>query len=98
MPEPDETIHPTACDVLYAMAREVILENAGGCLGQSSYPELWRITCEFHEGVLTLRGVVGSYSLKQMALQAVADVVGVHEVANRLDVLYPSDKSNDRDN
>jgi hypothetical protein len=26
-----------------------------------SYPQLRRIACEFHEGVLTLRGVVGSY-------------------------------------
>ena len=38
------------------------------------------------EGVLTLQGVVGSYFLKQLAHAAVIDVMGVDEIANRVNV------------
>ncbi len=99
MPErilPDEANHSPACDVLYALAREVVLENASGCLRQSPYPQLWKITCGFHEGVLTLHGVVGSYFLKQLAHIAVVEVEGIREIANRIDVQYPDSKSTDR--
>jgi osmotically-inducible protein OsmY len=95
---PAETNHPTACDGLYGWAREIILENANACLRQSSYPQLWKITCEFYEGVLTLHGIVSSYFLKQLAHIAVVDVEGVKGIANRLEVQYPDSKSNDRDN
>ncbi len=54
-----------------------------------SYPQLRRIVCEFHEGVLTLRGVVNSYFLKQMAHHTIRDLIGVEVVANRLEVRYP---------
>jgi osmotically-inducible protein OsmY len=54
-----------------------------------SYPQLRRIACEFHEGVLTLRGVVGSYFLKQVAHRTVKTVIGVEVVADRLEVRYP---------
>ena len=94
---PDETNVPGAGDVLCAMAHEVILENAGRRLRHSSYPQLWKITCEFYEGVLTLRGIVGSYFLKQLAHAAVFDVVGIDEIANRLEVRYPAKNLNDRD-
>ncbi len=94
----DETNPPTACDVLYAMACRVILENASGCLRHSSYPQLRKIRCEFDEGVLMLHGVVGSYFLKQLAHLAVVDVVGVQEIANQLEVRYPVSKANDPDN
>ena len=84
----DETAHPTACDVIYG-ASERVLENALTCLRHSSYPELWKVTCQFYDGVLTLHGIVGSYFLKQLAHVAVSAVKGVEEVANRLDVQYP---------
>ena len=79
---PDDTNRRTAHDV--------ILENANSCIRHSCYPQLWKLKCGFHEGVLTLHGVVGSYFLKQLAHIAVADVVGIEEVANRIDVRYPS--------
>ena len=79
-------------------AHDVILENANSCLRQSCYPQLWKVTCGFHGGVLTLHGVVGSYFLKQLAHIAIADVVGIEEVANRIDVQYPDSKSNGPDN
>ena len=93
----DETNHPTACDVLCSL-NDMALENAKWCLRNSPYPELWKITCEFYEGVLTLNGVVGSYFLKQLAHATVAGLSGVDEVTNRVDVEYPPNKSNDRGN
>jgi osmotically-inducible protein OsmY len=85
---PDLPSTPSPGDVLYASAHEVILENAGWRLRHSSYPQLWNITCDFYEGILTLRGVVSSYFFKQLAHAAVVDVAGVNEVANRLEVRY----------
>jgi hypothetical protein len=91
------TNYPTAYEVLNALALEVILENVSGCLRQSPYPQLWKVTYDFCEGVLTLHGVVDSFFLKQLAHIAVVDVEGVHEIANRLEVQYPKSKSIDQD-
>jgi hypothetical protein len=95
---PDMTNHPSACDVLYVMACEAILDNARRRLLRSPYPQLWKVTFEFFEGVLTLHGVVDSYFLKQLAHVAVVDVLDIYEVINQLHVRYPVNKSNDRDN
>lgn len=46
--------------------------------------------CEFHEGVLTLRGRLPSYYLKQLAQTVVATVDGVTQVDNRIDVVAPA--------
>ena len=91
---PVETDAPHAGDDLYSLAYEAILENASWCLQHSSYPQLWGVTCEFYEGVLTLRGVVRSDFLKQLAHVTVGDVVGVDEVANQLDVRYSISRTN----
>jgi len=70
-------------------ARPQIEEAARQRLRQSRYPELRAVSCEFHEGVLTLRGRVPSYYLKQMA-QSLADrIPGVVELDNQLEVGLP---------
>ena len=86
----DSTHHPTACDVLYDFANQVIVDNAIACLRQTAYPELWKITCHIYEGVLTLNGAVGSYFLKQLAYAAVAGVKGVETIVNQLEVRDPT--------
>jgi len=65
-----------------------ILDGVGHRLGQSRYHQHRRITFDFHEEVLTLRGIVSSFFLKQLAHVLVADLQGVDEVANRLEVRY----------
>jgi len=85
------------CENLLASSGEIILENARLCLRHSAYPELWKITCDFCQGVLTLQGVVGSYFLKQLARTAVIGVVGVEEIANRLQVVYPAEDARETD-
>jgi osmotically-inducible protein OsmY len=95
-PPTDATINATACDLPCESTGDAILENAGRQLRHSSYPQLRKITCEFHEGVLTLRGIVSSFFIKQLAHRAVADVSGIDMVANRLDVRSVLLTSNNR--
>ena len=63
--------------------------EAAACtqLRQSAYAELWRIDCEYHEGILTLRGRVSSFYMKQIAQTIVQHVDGVERVVNRVEVV-----------
>jgi osmotically-inducible protein OsmY len=47
-----------------------------------------RIWCDFDEGRLFLRGQVPSFYFKQLAQEAVADVEGVEQVVNEIEVLW----------
>lgn len=71
-----------------------IQEEARMLLHQSPYPELWSATCEFHEGMLTLRGDVPSFFLKQVAQSIVFGVERVKSIDNRL-VVVDSPESSD---
>lgn len=89
---------PTA--VLEAPVHPILQTGAAGAatlelvqrrLRESSYYYLRTISCAFEEGVLTLRGRVPSYYLKQ-TVQALAEKVeGVQQVVNLVDVMYPAD-------
>lgn len=61
-------------------------ELAESRLQRNSYLALKHIACEYHDGVLLLRGRVPTYYLKQLALAAVAGVAGVHRVVDLIDV------------
>jgi osmotically-inducible protein OsmY len=63
-----------------------ITEIARAALRQSAYAELRELSCDFDGGILTLRGRVPTYYLKQLAQEAVADVPGVVEVENHVEV------------
>lgn len=52
----------------------------------SGYYELHHVSCDFHEGVLSLRGRVSSFYLKQLAQTLVRELDGVEEINNRLEV------------
>jgi osmotically-inducible protein OsmY len=58
-------------------------------LRKSGYRQLRRVSCEFHEGVLTLRGQVSSFYLKQVAQTLIGRLDGVGAINNRLDVAPP---------
>ncbi|NLF07852.1 MAG: BON domain-containing protein, partial [Pirellulaceae bacterium] len=49
------------------------------------------VLCEYHEGLLRLRGRVHSYYMKQLAQTAVQDIDGVVEILNQLEVAAPPD-------
>jgi osmotically-inducible protein OsmY len=57
------------------------------CLQDCSYPELRTIDCDFVDGVLTLRGRVSSFHMKQVAQVIAARVVDVECLVNHLEVL-----------
>jgi osmotically-inducible protein OsmY len=50
--------------------------------------ELQRLLCEFRAGILTIRGHVSSYYLKQLAQETVRSLEGVMRIVNRLEVVY----------
>jgi osmotically-inducible protein OsmY len=58
-------------------------------LQRSSYLALRGVSCGWEAGVLTLRGRLPSYYLKQVAQAAVAQVGGVERVENRIEVVAP---------
>ncbi len=66
---------------------EIIREEAVMLLQESPYRELWDVACEFREGVLTLRGRVPSFFLKQIAQSIVFVMERVEEINNRLEVI-----------
>lgn len=71
----------------FARLFQEIEQIAQATLRRSSYFELHSVSCDFSSGVLTLRGQVASYHLKQLAQSCVADVPGVIEVHNHLEVV-----------
>jgi osmotically-inducible protein OsmY len=62
-------------------------EWAENRLRGNSYLALKNISCEFADGVLTLRGCVPSYYLKQVAQETVAPLEGVARVVNQIAVV-----------
>jgi osmotically-inducible protein OsmY len=73
----------------FAVLFQEIEEIAQAALRRSAYFELRNVSCDFSGGVLTLHGCVPTYYLKQLAQASVADVPGVIEIHNRLDVVAP---------
>jgi osmotically-inducible protein OsmY len=62
-------------------------EWAENRLRGNSYLALKNISCEFEDGVLTLRGCVPSYYLKQVAQEAVAPLEGAARIVNQIAVV-----------
>jgi hypothetical protein len=50
----------------------------------NSYLALKNICCRYQDGILTLRGCLPSYYLKQMAQTAVAHIDGVQRIVNEI--------------
>ena len=84
--EKSNPIRPGAAPVPSARPREVV-EMAETGLRKSPYLALSKVSCEFHDGVLTLRGCLPRYYLKQIAQEVVADVPGVEQVANQIEIV-----------
>lgn len=62
-------------------------ELAEDRLRRSAYSALQQLSCEFRTGVLTLRGRLPSYFLKQVALAVVAAFEGVERIDDRVEVV-----------
>jgi osmotically-inducible protein OsmY len=69
--------------------KQLVQAEAQSRLRTSGYYELHVVSCDFHEGVLTLRGRVSSFYLKQVAQELIRRMDGAEEVNNRLEVVAP---------
>jgi hypothetical protein len=78
----------------FALLFQEIGEIAQAALRRSAYFELRNVSCDFSGGVLTLQGRVPTYYLKQLAQASVADVPGVVEIDNRVEVAAPRESYN----
>ena len=61
-------------------------EQARIRLQHSPYRAIRRVSCHLEEGVLTLVGRVPTFHYKQLAQTAVADLRGVREIVNAIQV------------
>ena len=75
----------------FSKEKQVVQAEAQSRLRKSGYHELHVVSCEFHEGVLTLRGRVSSFYLKQVAQEVIRRLDGAEEVNNRLEVAESPD-------
>ncbi len=55
------------------------------------------VTCEYHEGVVILRGIVPSYYLKQIAQTVASKVPAIEQVDNRIEVFAAHEQQIIRD-
>ena len=65
---------------------------AQAILAASVYPSIRALTCDDHEGVLSIRGQVASFYLKQVAQTIVRGTRGVEEINNQVYVVRTSDR------
>jgi len=70
----------------FAALFQEIAEIAQAALRRSDHFELRNVSCDFSGGILTLHGRVPTYHLKQLAQASGAEVPGVVEVHNRVEV------------
>lgn len=55
-------------------------------LQHSPYRALRRVTCDFLDGTLTLRGSVPTFHYKQLAQVSILGLLGVKRIINEIDV------------
>jgi osmotically-inducible protein OsmY len=79
-----------ACALSPAAHRPETGELAESRLRRSAYLALQQLSCEFRAGVLTLRGRLPSYYLKQVALAVVTPVEGVERIDDQIEVAAPA--------
>jgi osmotically-inducible protein OsmY len=78
------------CHIAERSGSSLIAESAESRLRGNSYLALKNVSCDYRDGVLTLRGCLPTYYLKQMAQAAVARIDGVERVINEIEVMAPS--------
>ncbi len=75
--------------VVYVAPWQPTVDEAQAALLCSPYLPLRQLRCDYHEGVLAIRGRVPTFYLKQLAQTVVSRVRGVEQVANRVEVIPP---------
>ncbi|NLX55840.1 MAG: BON domain-containing protein [Planctomycetaceae bacterium] len=63
-----------------------VVRDARRRLRKCAHSPVQRIACDYHEGILILRGRVSSFFHKQLAQEAVRNLAGVDKVVNAVEV------------
>ncbi len=77
---------PASHTLVIRSLADVVTAAATSRLLKSRYREVRRISCDFHNGVLTLRGRVSCYHMVQIAQHIVDGLSSVMEIENRLNI------------
>jgi len=77
-------------DLGWSKERQMVQAEAHLRLRNSGYHELCLVSCDFYEGVLTLRGQVSSFHLKQVAQELMRRLDGAAMINNYLEVAVPT--------
>ena len=67
--------------------QQAVARTAESRLRSNPYLALKTVSCQYSDGMLTLRGCLPSFYLKQMAQCVVGDVEGVRQVNNQIEVV-----------
>ncbi|HPM85029.1 MAG TPA: BON domain-containing protein [Candidatus Anammoximicrobium sp.] len=67
--------------------KQLLVAAAKAALCQARSGELRAVSCDLHQGVLTLRGQVPSYYLKQVAQEVIRAMAPGEQVKNHLHVV-----------
>ncbi|HZY87769.1 MAG TPA: BON domain-containing protein [Gemmataceae bacterium] len=73
-----------------------VADQARALLLRNPYLALKNVTCEYSAGVLTLRGYLPSYYLKQIAQTIVANLEGVGRLVNAIEVVATAARRTER--
>lgn len=71
---------------LALLSAHPLATEAERILTESGYGDLRRLRCECHDGVVSIRGRLPSYFLKQMAQTLVSRLSGIRGVNNQIKV------------
>ena len=69
---------------------ESIAQSVKECLRSHAYRELRSLSCEFCNGILTLRGEVTTYFNKQLAQESVRRLADVKVIINAVSIFAPN--------
>ena len=71
-----------------ASPRPAVTRRGETVLRSSSYLAVRHLSCDYHEGVLTIRGRVPTYYLKQVAQSLLGKLEGVEVINNLVEVRH----------
>ena len=87
--EEKDALRATALLPTHSLEDERLAEQVENALRATGHGALRTVGVSVSAGVVTLRGRVSSYYLKQVAQAATSAVSGAREISNGLDVIQP---------
>lgn len=83
------TTNPHPLSAEYGEPLPLTSDRVRQVLAKSPYLPLRDLQCDYDAGVVSLRGKVPTFYLKQLAQTLMQRIAGVEQVANRIEVVEP---------